>query len=115
MIKIAVFTPHSLAKTACRRWRDQYGYDRGRTLSSGKTPADVADALEALGTTPDPEAVDAAIGNPSWTTPDTCDGCGLDDRSRRLSLSGERGGMLLCDACARGAADALIAELERTR
>ena len=67
-------TRKTRAAEAARKWREQYppgsppgwgGADREATYA----------ALVALGPLPDPDAVDALIGNTSWTDVPECDGC----------------------------------------
>ena len=64
-----IITRQSLANTAANRWAVQYSssmnQDRAQTLED----------LRDLGPTPDPDSVDAIIGNSSWTTT-RCDECG---------------------------------------
>lgn len=61
-------TRRQLADTAAKRWAIQYPPDAWPEKQK------ITKALFALGDNPDPEAVDAAIGNDSWTTC-LCDHC----------------------------------------
>lgn len=63
-----LITRQSLANSALARWRRQY--------PNGHPNGNIATALERLGPTPNPDAVDAVIGNTSWTSPGSCDECG---------------------------------------
>jgi hypothetical protein len=58
-------TRHTMAAGAANRWFDAYLGDR-----DGK-----AAAIRALGESPDPDAVDAIIGNGSWTRVPQCNEC----------------------------------------
>ncbi len=55
---------HTRAAGAAKAWIKQYGTDRDG----------VASRIEALGPTPDPDAVNKIIGNDSWTYC-KCDEC----------------------------------------
>ena len=58
-------TRHTLAAGAAERWIAQYHGDR----------EGIAAAIRALGESPDPDAVDAIIGNDSWTRVPECNEC----------------------------------------
>lgn len=62
-----LITRNTLAAEAASKWQSQYGGDR-----DGKSAA-----IRLLGDKPDPDAVDAIIGNDSWTRVPCCDECGL--------------------------------------
>jgi hypothetical protein len=61
-------TRRTLAAEAADRWVAQYKGNLG-----GK-----ASAIRALGESPDPDAVDAIIGNGSWTSVPECNECKAD-------------------------------------
>lgn len=66
-----IITRQDLANGAADRWRNQYQRPSGdmrRDFQGGYA------ALLALGPTPKPEAVNAAVGNDSWTRL-TCSAC----------------------------------------
>ena len=60
-----LITRHARAAEAAIQWESQYQGDR-----EGK-----AAAIRLLGDSPDPDAVDAIIGNDSWTRVPDCDEC----------------------------------------
>jgi len=83
-MKPALMTARTLAADAAKRWMGTYG----RTGNGyGKDKVDVLTALEALGPTPSPKAVNAVIGNKSWTEVPNCNGCGK--KVRAVVLVGE--------------------------
>ena len=55
----------SLAKETAKRWKIQYGTDK----------YDVYKKLVSLGDSPNPDQVDAIIGNGSWTRVPHCSEC----------------------------------------
>ena len=63
-----LITRQTLAAEAAERWIAQYQGDR-----EGK-----AAAIRSLGEAPDPDAVDAIIGNGSWTSVPECNECKTD-------------------------------------
>jgi len=63
-----LITRQTLAAEAADRWVAQYQGDR-----EGK-----AAAIRSLGEAPDPDAVDAIIGNGSWTSVPECNECKTD-------------------------------------
>ncbi len=65
-----LITRQSRASTTAARWQEQYN-GPGVTVDEQEIGA----ALVALGADPLPDAVDAAIGNDSWTKLDTCGEC----------------------------------------
>jgi hypothetical protein len=74
MSKPVLITRKTLAANAAKRWRASY--DPAFVLADGEKAGAIHKALLALGPNPAPDAVDAVIGNTSWTTLDDCDGCG---------------------------------------
>lgn len=74
---ITVTTRQQLAESAAERWKAEY-QDYPPAPFGGKTrsPAEIGELLEDLNK-PTPEAVNAIIGNDSWTKL-TCDECGSD-------------------------------------
>lgn len=91
-----ILTRQQQANTAAERWRRQYGERR-----------DTYTALVALGPTPDPDAVDRAIGNTSWTEL-VCDRCEQNvERVDVVDATGGDGGTVYsCEACLRAALEA---------
>lgn len=73
-----LITIASNAAEAAQRWKQQYFVERtGEWKSCFTDPELVHRKLIALGDSPPPEAVDAIIGNSSWTRLDTqCGECG---------------------------------------
>lgn len=65
-----VVTRQTLANAAVDRWRGQYSDGH-----HGADKLEILHALEGLGQTPSPEAVNEAIGNKSWTEVPACSGC----------------------------------------
>lgn len=65
-------TRQSLASEAVAGWSEQFE----REILGGGRATTIHAALVALGPAPDPDAVDAAIGNGAWTRVPSCDGCG---------------------------------------
>lgn len=68
---VTIITRQSLANEAAQRWRRQYADGR-----HGQDKLVIADRLDALGEQPNPDDVDAVIGNSSWTRVPACDNCG---------------------------------------
>lgn len=78
-------TRPGLARDAADRWKKQYLWGSNR-------PADklaIHERIVALGADPDPDDVDKAIGNGSWTSVPRCDGCGKDDEQPRVRVGEE--------------------------
>jgi hypothetical protein len=70
-----LITPHTLARTAALRWKGAHSLSGGWKKIYGVDTGEIFDRLIALGSMPEPEKVDAIIGNTSMT--DTrCDECG---------------------------------------
>ena len=69
-----LLTRESLAATTAARWKAQYNF--AQSFSDESWSRKVYDQLIALGPAPNPDAVDAVIGNPSWTHPHLCNLCG---------------------------------------
>ena len=65
-----------MANLAANKWKERYQKPNGTWMKtcSGDS-GEVWRKLDALGSTPDPDAVDKAIGNESWTRVG-CDECG---------------------------------------
>jgi len=72
-MKARKITRQGLANGMLARWRRVYG-DDPNTHWGKVTPK-----LAALGDTPEPDAIDALIGNKSWTALPICDGCEADE------------------------------------
>jgi hypothetical protein len=68
---VEVITRQSLANKAAGQWAGQYGGS-----AAGSWHWEVGERLRALGENPDLDAVDAAIGNGSWTLVPACSECG---------------------------------------
>lgn len=62
-----VITRQSRANRAYAKWMTQYPSDKNG----------IGAKLKALGSTPDPDAVDSIIGNKSWTELYRCSECGV--------------------------------------
>ena len=62
-------TRQSLANKAAASWKTQYPALLGHHHNT-------YEKLMGLGPTPDPDAVDAIIGNGTWTCTPSCQGCG---------------------------------------
>lgn len=70
---ISIYTVSDAVASVARRHREQYqGYDPDDCLADGRSIVEIQAAIEEAGN--DKEAIDAAIGNDSWTTV-TCDVC----------------------------------------
>lgn len=67
---VIIITRQILANSAASRWRDQYAGGQ-----YGPDKLVIADQLDALGTSPNPDDVDAVIGNTAWTRVPACDNC----------------------------------------
>jgi hypothetical protein len=96
-----------LADGALEAWRRQYR--RSLTPNDGGMAKAVEARLEALGSSPKPDDVDAAIGNGSWTHP-SCARC---DRYFALgveveNMDSEGGAVCICDACVHEMAALLV-------
>jgi len=66
-----IITRQSKANTAFDRWRKVYQVPKW----VGTNKEDITNKLCALGHEPDPDEVDAIIGNSSWTNLTACDEC----------------------------------------
>ena len=75
-----LITRQDLANRAAQRFEERYGVLGHWTLSNGRMPSEILTQLKALGPTPDPDQVDAIIGNTSWTAVPRCDECGATDQ-----------------------------------
>jgi len=72
-----LITRETKAAGAARRWHELY--DRSAPdyrLSGERDPRAIAAALDALGPSPSPDAVERVIGSPGWTDPGSCRECG---------------------------------------
>lgn len=111
MAKPVVITRQTRANEAAARFREQYaGWKPDALCWNGSSPRQIADALEALGPTPDPDAVDKIIGRDSWTAPPKCNGCSA--RARVVVRVGaeedyESATTVLCETCVRTALAAI--------
>ena len=102
-MKPQLITAERLAAEAAQAWHR--AYDRFPADPSWPFVS-VAAALDALGECPTPDSVNAAIGNKSWTSPPSCDGCGADaDRIVRVGQEPDYDSHTahLCEACLREA------------
>jgi hypothetical protein len=73
---VRLITRHTQAATAAEQWWEIYcDKPDGYRLADGRNPRDVHAALVAMGVNPDPDAVDAAVGNRVWTECH-CEECG---------------------------------------
>lgn len=73
-----LITRKDLAANAAERWKKAYtrkGEWQEGTLIRTRTKEEIYNQLVALGPTPNPDDVDATIGNTSWTGC-RCDECG---------------------------------------
>jgi hypothetical protein len=70
-----VITRKHLASIAAERWQNQY--DNPRAMQPAMDWREIHRRLKKLGKTPNPDAVDEAIGNGSWTRVPKCDSCKL--------------------------------------
>jgi len=89
------------AAAAAKQWTLQYrpllaNYDKDRRAQIIGVGAKLAD----LGPSPDPDAVDAIIGNTSWTSI-SCSVCGCDSLEHAIEMGtdGEDGDVRICEAC----------------
>ncbi|WP_414554781.1 hypothetical protein [Stenotrophomonas forensis] len=103
-----VITRKTLAAGAAQRWENQYA---GWSAKDGEK-AKVLLQLQALGPDPDPDAVDAIVGNRSWTEVPSCNGCNAADCSVVVTV-GETPGYEsstahLCEKCVLAALTALV-------
>jgi hypothetical protein len=106
MAKPLLITRRTRAGTAVDHWRRQYIGEPGSRWQPSQQHADIYARLLALGPDPEPEAVDRAIGNESWTDPGSCDGC--KEKAPALVRVGEEpdyesSTAALCRACLREA------------
>lgn len=65
-LRMKLITRYERAKTAAKRWREQYPRDHHG----------IGAKLEDLGAFPSPHDVDRVIGNKSWTRVTDCSECG---------------------------------------
>jgi CxxC motif-containing protein (DUF1111 family) len=102
-------TRRGLAATAHARWCEAY------KRSARDRFAVIGEAIAALGPCPNPDDVDAAIGNDSWTNPGACDGCHVRDGQPRVEVGElpdyESATARLCLTCAVEAMTVLQDEL----
>lgn len=84
-----LITRQTLARVAAPRWRRQYPPDREHGWNDGRSANKISDALAALGSDPDPDAVDRIIGSGGWTAVPKCDECGRDDLSAVVQVGEE--------------------------
>jgi len=68
-----LITRHTRAAEVVERWLRQYPED-----NAPKHPG-MGAKLRALGDNPDPDVVDALIGNNTWTQTNVCDECGAEE------------------------------------
>ena len=92
-------TRETLAAEAAERWRAQY--PKARYVGTPKEG--IHAALAALGSQPNPDDVDAAVGNDSWTEVPTCGECGKSDSDFVFEVGAPPGyeshTAYLCGAC----------------
>ena len=69
-------TRRSIAKNVSKRWARQYPTSKLETRKK----------LHNLGDSPNPDDVDAIIGNSSWTDTEKCNECQKDDNTPRLMI-----------------------------
>lgn len=104
-----IITRRTLAAGVAQRWKNQYA---GWSAEDGEKMK-VLHQLQALGQAPDPNAVDAVIGNRSWTTVPSCDGCNAPDCSAVVTVGEapdyESSTAHLCEACVMAALSAFAA------
>lgn len=89
----------------CTYFNKSSGWCTTRTIGSLLTKEETYKAIVALGENPDPDAIDALIGNRSWTQVD-CEECGAhSNESIGLGEDYEVGGpdVLVCRPCLRKA------------
>ena len=73
-----VETRASLAKIVAKKFRQQYTAEIAReTVYPWGSPKNIADALDALGPNPEPDAVEKVLGTRlgNWIKPTTCNEC----------------------------------------
>ena len=77
--RFSVITKRGIIRSVPASFERQYGHDRsGSSWKAKTTRGEMIDALNALDVdTCDAEAVNAIIGNKSWTS-NECDACGTD-------------------------------------
>lgn len=100
VLKASKFDAATHAATAAERWKWQYCANEKAGIwdktESGSSEA-IYKNLRALGDLPSPEAVDAVIGNNSWTT-FMCDGCYEHVRAG-IFIESESKIIEICDDC----------------
>lgn len=96
-MEAVLITRATLAAQAADLWEAQY-----RSGAYGDR-SETTKALRALGPAPDPDAVDAVIGNTSWTEVPECSGCGAKGLQKVVrvgeALNYESATAELCQAC----------------
>jgi len=94
-------TRRDQAATAAKRWAEQY--PRGQVIFSGSDTDAILQRLIALGDQPDPDDVDAVIGNRSWTELPRCIECRGRSMPAILEIGDPPGDdsntAWLCEAC----------------
>ena len=86
-----LITRQKKAANAAKQWRGAYWSqaDGWTAYGTDKRGRDVTHGMiEALGAAPDPDDVDAIIGNGSWTST-SCDECGAHDGRPVVELGAE--------------------------
>lgn len=113
---IRIETRQSLANISASRYKSEYCYNgTWQTIHFGGGDSKALyNKLVSLGTTPNPDDVDVAIGNGSWTSV-ACDTCGASVPA--IAEVGEEPGYEsattdICLACARKVVAALEAIVE---
>jgi hypothetical protein len=71
-----IITRFTKAAEAAEKWKGGYCRQGVWSVIARNSSQEVYEALAALGPTPEPDAVNAVIGNDSWTMPPSCDECG---------------------------------------
>lgn len=87
-----VITRRTLATIAAERWKLQYLRRDAWYLEASRV---VYERLAALGPTPEPDAVDAIVGNGSWTDIHECHECGAEGKPALVEV----GEFSLEDSC----------------
>lgn len=96
------------AKDVAEKWRKQYKKLAGWTTTISGPSDKVYDALIALGESRDRQAINAVIGNESWTSV-WCSSCGT-DVCEAVEFGDEYGdcGAVVCKECIKEAAALLV-------
>ncbi len=99
-VSVSIVTRHTEAATAAQRWAATYKDYKGFRPGDAERKRDILAQLESLGPTPNPDDVDAIIGNDTWTRR-TCDVCsGGSNVAAVVNRESDRD-TIVCVACAK--------------